>query len=68
MVSTMNNPIPYANVRVPYVEALKPRSVKLEDSLWEVARKIGNGNASAGIRAILRSAGQGEDPKLGNET
>lgn len=68
MVHTMNNQTPYTNVRIPHVEPLKPRSIKLEDSLWEVAKHIGNGNASAGIRAILRGASQREDSSVGEHT
>ena len=31
----------------------KPRQVVLNDELWELARQIGRGNASAGIRHLL---------------
>lgn len=54
---TMNNHDPahdYPN----QIEPLEPHRVMLEPSLWQYAKDVGRGNASAGLRHIVREAKQ----------
>lgn len=40
----------------PYATNTKRRSVTITDSDWQTLKKLGNGNASAGIREAVRKA------------
>ena len=37
------------------------KNIYIEPSLWELAKRIGNGKASVGIRLALREASKRED-------
>lgn len=54
---------PHDNLHSPPLraEALEVHTIRLEPSLWELAKRIGRGNAAAGIRLALREAGQREN-------
>ena len=42
----------------PYGTNTKRRSVTITEPDWQALKKLGNGNASAGIRRLLREAGE----------
>jgi hypothetical protein len=50
------------------IERPKRRAINLEQSLWDYAQTIGSGNASAGIRALLRETRARENAQAGKDS
>ncbi len=64
MIRTMKQQdiTPHVNLQLaPEVERTERRTISIEPSLWAIARSIGRGNASAGVRWLLQQAREGQN-------
>ena len=70
MSQNEHKPFPPSILRIPEPEPSSRRTIIIEDSLWAVAKHLGRGNATAGIRQLLLWAatqGDREDAGTGGD-
>jgi hypothetical protein len=71
MSQNEHKPFPPSILRIPEPEPSSRRTIIIEDSLWAVAKHLGRGNATAGIRQLLLWAAtqsKGGDSGVGSDT